>query len=36
LLSFGIDPGAKRKAEKVAQGDRFEAIAREWLISTNL
>ena len=25
------DPGEKRKAEKVAQGDAFEAIAREWL-----
>jgi integrase len=30
-LAAGIDPGAKRKAEKVAQGDTFEAIAREWL-----
>jgi hypothetical protein len=25
------NPGAKRKAEKVAQGDTFEAIARESL-----
>ena len=30
-LAAGIDPGAKRKAERVAQGDTFEAIAREWL-----
>jgi|ERR1017187_1380536 integrase len=30
-LAAGIDPGEKRKAEKVAQGDTFEAIAREWL-----
>ena len=28
-LAAGIDPGRKRKAEKVAQGDTFEAIARE-------
>jgi integrase len=25
-----IDPGAKRRAEKVAEGDSFEAVAREW------
>jgi hypothetical protein len=31
LLAAGVDPGAKRKAEKAAQGDNFEAIAREWL-----
>jgi integrase len=30
-LASGIDPGAKRQAEKTAQGDTFEAIAREWL-----
>jgi integrase len=30
LLAEGIDPGAKRQAEKVAQGDTFEAVAREW------
>jgi len=30
-LAAGIDPGAKRQAEKAAQGDTFEAIAREWL-----
>jgi integrase len=29
-LASGIDPGAKRKAEKVAQADTFEAVAREW------
>ena len=30
LLSDGIDPGAKRQAEKIAQSDSFEAVAREW------
>jgi integrase len=30
-LAAGIDPGVKRQAEKAAQGDTFEAIAREWL-----
>jgi integrase len=30
-LAAGIDPGRKRKAEKVAQCDTFEAIACEWL-----
>ena len=34
-LAAGIDPGANRKAEKVAGTDRaansFEVIAREWL-----
>ena len=30
-IAAGIDPGAKRKAEKIAQGDSFEAITREWL-----
>jgi integrase len=30
-LVAGIDPGAKRQAEKAARGDSFEAIAREWL-----
>jgi integrase len=29
-LVNGIDPGAKRKAEKTAEGDGFEAVAREW------
>ncbi len=31
-LAAGIDPGAARKAEKLAQagGESFEAIAREW------
>jgi len=28
-LVTGIDPGAKRKAEKIAEGDGFEAVARE-------
>ncbi len=31
LLEQGIDPSAQRKAEKLAQADTFEAIAREWL-----
>jgi hypothetical protein len=29
-LANGSDPSAKRKAEKVAQADSFEAVAREW------
>jgi hypothetical protein len=28
-LASGINPGTKRKAEKVAQGDTLEAIARD-------
>jgi integrase len=31
LVADGIDPSAKRQAEKVAAADTFEAIAREWL-----
>jgi integrase len=30
LLVEGVSPGAKRQAEKVAESDTFEAIAREW------
>jgi integrase len=30
-LADGVDPGAARKAQKVAQANTFEAIAREWL-----
>ncbi len=30
LLAKGVDPGEKRKSEKSAQVDTFEAIAREW------
>jgi integrase len=30
-LAAGVDPSAKRQAEKAAQADTFEAIAREWL-----
>jgi integrase len=30
LLADGIDPGDKRKAEKTADADSFEAVAREW------
>ncbi len=29
-LAKGIDPSAKRRTEKLASGDTFEAIAREW------
>jgi integrase len=29
-LANGIDPSAKRRTEKLASGDTFEAIAREW------
>jgi integrase len=29
-LANGIDPGAKRRTEKMASGNTFEAIAREW------
>lgn len=31
LVASGIDPSAKRQAEKSAKSDTFEAIAREWL-----
>lgn len=30
LLADGIDPGARRTAEKLAQAESFEAVAREW------
>ncbi|MEJ1961165.1 MAG: integrase arm-type DNA-binding domain-containing protein [Gammaproteobacteria bacterium] len=30
LMRKGIDPGAQRKAEKVADAETFEAVAREW------
>lgn len=30
-LNTGVDPAATRRAEKQAQGDSFEAVAREWL-----
>jgi integrase len=30
-LADGIDPGVKRQAEREAQADTFEAVAREWL-----
>src|SRR6185312_12443761 len=29
-LANGIDPGVKRQVEKAAEGETFEAIAREW------
>lgn len=31
LLADGIDPNAKRRAEKEQQVNTFEAVAREWL-----
>jgi integrase len=31
-LGRGIDPSAKRQAEKSEQADTFEAVAREWFI----
>jgi integrase len=31
LIAEGIDPNAKKQAEKAARSDTFEAIAREWL-----
>jgi integrase len=31
LVADGVDPSAKRQAEKAMQADTFEAIAREWL-----
>jgi integrase len=31
LLAHGIDPSAAKRAEKAAQADTFEPIAREWL-----
>lgn len=33
LLADNIDPSAVRQAEKLAQADTFEAIAREWLVA---
>jgi len=30
LLASGIDPSAKRQAEKLADADTFESVAREW------
>jgi integrase len=31
LIVEGIDPALKRRAEKLAQGETFEAVAEEWL-----
>jgi integrase len=31
LLRAGIDPSAKRQAERYAEGDTFRAVAEEWL-----
>jgi integrase len=30
LVAAGVDPGSKRRAEKEAVSDSFEAVAREW------
>lgn len=30
-VANSIDPGARRKAEKIARAESFEAVAREWL-----
>jgi integrase len=30
LIAAGVDPSAKRQADKIASEDTFEAIAREW------
>ena len=35
-LANGLDPSAKRKAEKVSAADTFEAMAREWLAKQKL
>jgi len=31
LVADGVDPSAKRQAERASQADTFEAIASEWL-----
>ena len=31
LLADGVDPSAQRKSNQLAQGETFEALAREWL-----
>src|SRR5262245_43091674 len=31
LVADGVDPNVQRRAEKLALGNTFEAIAREWL-----
>ncbi len=36
LLADGIDPSAKRQAERAAQADTFKAIALEWLAKQKL
>jgi len=33
LIADGTDPSAKRKADKVATGETFELVTREWLAS---
>lgn len=36
LVANGIDPSAKRQAEKVALTNGFEAIGREWFAKYSL
>jgi len=36
LVADGIDPGSKRKAEKRALANTFEAVAREWIDQRSL
>ena len=31
LVADGVDPSAKRQAERATRADTFDAIAREWL-----
>jgi Arm DNA-binding domain len=31
LIADGVDPAVERRAEKLAAGENFESIAREWL-----
>lgn len=35
LIAAGIDPVAKRRIEKLAQADSFQAIAEEWISKRN-
>ncbi len=32
LVAAGVDPSAKKKAEKASHANTFEAVAREWLL----
>jgi len=35
-LAAGVDPSAKRQAQKAARADTFETVARDWLKSLNV